>query len=78
MSLSLCVAGYIAVELAGVLNGLGTDTSLFVRRHCALRDFDSMLSSYLDTSMKKAGENIGGGGNLPHDGPVLIFLRWTG
>ena len=48
-------AGYIAVELAGVLNGLGSDTSLFVRKHCALRDFDTMISSYLDTSMKKAG-----------------------
>ena len=50
-------AGYIAVELAGVFNGLGTDTSLFVRKHCALRDFDEMVSSYLDTSMKKSGEH---------------------
>lgn len=49
-------AGYIAVELAGVFNGLGTDTSLFVRRHCALREFDEMISSYLDTSMKKSGK----------------------
>ena len=49
--------GYIAVELAGVFNGLGTDTSLFVRKHCALRDFDEMVSSYLDTSMKKSGEH---------------------
>jgi glutathione reductase (NADPH) len=49
-------AGYIAVELAGVLNGLGTDTSLFVRRHCALREFDDMVSSHLDTCMKKSGE----------------------
>mgnify|MGYP003386505457 CR=1 FL=1 len=50
-------AGYIAVELAGVFNGLGTDTSLFVRRHCALREFDEMISSYLDSSMKKSGED---------------------
>lgn len=49
-------SGYIAVELAGVFNGLGTDTSLFVRKHCALREFDTMISSFLDTSMKKAGE----------------------
>jgi len=48
-------AGYIAVELAGVLNGLGTDTSLFVRKHCALREFDTMISSFLDSSMKDAG-----------------------
>jgi len=40
--------GYIAVELAGVFNGLGTDTSLFVRGDKALRNFDTMLSTHLD------------------------------
>lgn len=54
-------AGYIAVELAGVLNGLGTDTSLFVRRHCALREFDDMISSHLDSAMKKSGECVRSG-----------------
>ena len=48
-------AGYIAVELAGVLNGLGSETHLFVRGAKALRNFDSMLSTHLDTSMRKAG-----------------------
>ena len=48
-------AGYIAVELAGVFNSLGTDTSLFVRRHCALREFDEMISSHLDKCMRKSG-----------------------
>ena len=48
-------AGYIAVELAGVLNGLGTDTSLCVRKEHALRSFDSMLMTELDKNMKKAG-----------------------
>lgn len=33
-------AGYIAVELAGVLQALGTDTSLVVRKNMALREFD--------------------------------------
>ncbi len=33
-------AGYIAVELAGVLNGLGTESHLFVRKHAPLRSFD--------------------------------------
>lgn len=51
-------AGYIAVELAGVFNGLGTDTSLFVRRDRALRSFDDMVSSHLDAQMKKAGMTI--------------------
>jgi glutathione reductase (NADPH) len=50
-------AGYIAVELAGVFNGLGTDTSLFVRGNHALRNFDSMLSEHLDKSMKHAGDS---------------------
>uniref|UniRef100_K3XAP0 FAD/NAD(P)-binding domain-containing protein n=1 Tax=Globisporangium ultimum (strain ATCC 200006 / CBS 805.95 / DAOM BR144) TaxID=431595 RepID=K3XAP0_GLOUD len=30
-------AGYIAVELAGVLNGLGSDTTIFCRKHGVLR-----------------------------------------
>jgi glutathione reductase (NADPH) len=48
-------AGYIAVELAGVFNGLGTDTTLFVRKDCALRNFDTMLSTHLDKNLKHAG-----------------------
>ena len=48
-------AGYIAVELAGVFNGLGSDTSLFVRKDCALRTFDTMLSSHLDKNLKHSG-----------------------
>lgn len=36
-------AGYIAVEIAGVLNALGTDTHLFVRKESPLRSFDPML-----------------------------------
>ena len=51
-------AGYIAVELAGVFNGLGTSTSLFVRGDTALRNFDTMLSSNLDASMKKSGVEV--------------------
>jgi Pyridine nucleotide-disulphide oxidoreductase len=51
-------AGYIAVELAGVFNGLGTDTSLFVRQGCALREFDSMISKSLDDAMKKSGISV--------------------
>ena len=51
-------AGYIAVELAGVFNGLGSDTSLFVRGATALRNFDSMISGFLDSSMKKSGMQL--------------------
>jgi glutathione reductase (NADPH) len=48
-------AGYIAVELAGVLNSLGTETHLVVRKGKALREFDPMISDGLDDAMVKAG-----------------------
>lgn len=48
-------AGYIAVELAGVLNSLGVETHLVVRKGHALREFDPMISDGLDAEMLKAG-----------------------
>ena len=48
-------AGYIAVELAGVLNSLGSKTHLVVRKHQALRNFDPDISAALDEEMLKAG-----------------------
>lgn len=47
-------AGYIAVELAGVLHSLGSDTHLAVRKHSPLRKFDPML---VDTLMKQMAED---------------------
>ncbi|MCO7226353.1 glutathione-disulfide reductase [Pleionea sp. CnH1-48] len=40
-------AGYIAVEIAGVLNALGSETHLIVRKEKPLRQFDDMLSDTL-------------------------------
>lgn len=51
-------AGYIAVELAGVLQSLGTDTSLVLRKDKALREFDEILSGTLDIEMRRQGINI--------------------
>ena len=51
-------AGYIAVELAGVLQSLGSDTSLVLRKERALRDFDELLSSRLDEEMKRNGISV--------------------
>ncbi|KAH0485648.1 MAG: hypothetical protein KVP17_000779 [Porospora cf. gigantea B] len=48
-------AGYIAVELAGVLQSLGTETHLIVRGDTALRGFDDMLKSNLDASLRRSG-----------------------
>jgi len=48
-------SGYIAVELAGVLNGLGVDTTIIIRTENILRQFDSMLGPQLMTQMKEDG-----------------------
>lgn len=48
-------SGYIAVELAGVFNGLGTDTTIVVRKDSVLRSFDNMLSDELMHAMKASG-----------------------
>jgi len=51
-------AGYIAVELAGVLNTLGSQTHLVVRKGKALRTFDPEVSDFLDAQMVKQGIHI--------------------
>lgn len=48
-------AGYIAVELAGMLNALGSETHLFVRHDAPLRNFDAMLSETLVQVMAQQG-----------------------
>jgi len=51
-------AGYIAVELAGVINGLGAEAHLFVRKHAPLRSFDNMLSETLVEVMNAEGPTL--------------------
>lgn len=51
-------AGYIAVEIAGVLNGLGADTHLFVRKHAPLRTFDPMIVDTLLEVMAAEGPQL--------------------
>lgn len=48
-------AGYISVELAGLLHGLGSKVHLFVRQHAPLRNFDSMLVDALVETMQTSG-----------------------
>jgi len=45
-------AGYIAVELAGMLQALGCDVTLAVRKTGFLREFDPMLSENLTEAMR--------------------------
>ncbi|KGJ88142.1 glutathione-disulfide reductase [Thalassotalea sp. ND16A] len=51
-------AGYIAVEIAGVLNALGSETTLLVRKHKPLRDFDEMMSETLVEIMASEGPTL--------------------
>lgn len=51
-------AGYIAVELAGVLNALGTDTHLIIRRDNVLRSFDTEISDYVTNKLAADGITI--------------------
>ncbi len=48
-------SGYISVELAGVLNGLGSTVSVLVRKTGVLRSFDAMLRDELTTAMTDSG-----------------------
>jgi glutathione reductase (NADPH) len=51
-------AGYIAVEVAGVLNALGSDVSLYLRKQHFLRSFDAMLREGLMEQMIEDGVSI--------------------
>eukprot|EP00968_Pinguiococcus_pyrenoidosus_P019169 scaffold2038_cov259-Pinguiococcus_pyrenoidosus.AAC.2 len=48
-------AGYIAVEMAGIFNGLGSDTSLFVRGSRPLRKFEEFIVDRLMAEMERTG-----------------------
>jgi glutathione reductase (NADPH) len=51
-------AGYIAVEIAGMLNALGCRVSLYLRKQHLLRRFDVMLREALTEAMLDDGINI--------------------
>ena len=48
-------SGYVAAELAGVFNGLGSETQIVVRKEGLLRSFDTMLSTKLMAAMRDSG-----------------------
>jgi len=51
-------AGYIAVELAGMLCGLGSKVQLLVRRDAPLRNFDHSISAALMLEMAAQGIDL--------------------
>jgi glutathione reductase (NADPH) len=51
-------SGYIAVELAGMLNALGADITMLLRREHLLRNFDAMLRENLTEELLGDGIDI--------------------
>ena len=50
--------GYIAVEFAGIFNGLGADTTLLYRGEEILRGFDDEVRHHLHAEMEKKGIRV--------------------
>ncbi|CCT75260.1 probable glutathione reductase (NADPH) [Fusarium fujikuroi IMI 58289] len=55
---ALIGAGYIAVEFAGMLNALGTETYLFIRHDKFLRTFDEMIQDEILSEYERVGIHI--------------------
>uniref|UniRef100_A0A2L2YJ85 Glutathione reductase n=1 Tax=Parasteatoda tepidariorum TaxID=114398 RepID=A0A2L2YJ85_PARTP len=51
-------AGYIAVELCGILKALGSDVYLAIRGEKVLRTFDNIISDVLTEEIKKSGVHL--------------------
>lgn len=51
-------SGYIAVEFAGIFNGLGVETTILHRGPRVLRGFDDELRGYLHEEMARKGVNF--------------------
>jgi len=63
---ALVGSGYVSVELAGVFQGLGSKTSVLVRKEGVLRSFDDMLRSELEKAMQASGITLETG-VVPHE-----------
>ena len=51
-------AGYIAVEIAGMLNAVGVEVHMFIREQTFLRSFDPMIQETMTKHYEKAGVKI--------------------
>uniref|UniRef100_W5K472 Glutathione reductase, mitochondrial n=1 Tax=Astyanax mexicanus TaxID=7994 RepID=W5K472_ASTMX len=51
-------AGYIAVEMAGILSSLGSTTSLIIRQGGVLRNFDALISSNCTRELQNSGIDL--------------------
>lgn len=66
-SVAVVGAGYIAVELAGMLAGFGCETSLVFRHDSVLRNFDTLLSEKLMENYQQLGVRL-----VPHFTPTQV------
>ena len=66
-------AGYIAVEIAGVLSALGTETHIFVRKESPLRSFDPLIIDTLVEVMATEGPTL-----HTHSTPKEIIKEYDG
>lgn len=57
-SIVIVGGGYIAVEFAGILHGLGVHTTLCHRGHKLLRGFDEDIRDFLGNEMTRKGINV--------------------
>jgi len=71
-------AGYIAVEFAGIFNGLGAETTLACRKGLVLRGFDEDIRVFVQDQMKEKGVNVRTETEIERiekqaDGSLLVF-----
>jgi glutathione reductase (NADPH) len=71
--------GYIAVEFAGIFDGLGSETHLLYRGELFLRGFDKDIREFVANEMTKKGVNLKFNTNVTaitkqEDGTLLVSL----
>ncbi len=76
-------SGYIAVELAGMLNAVGCEVSMFLRAEHLLRRFDDMLRESLMEEMLNDGVNIISSSSIDRveradDGTLSLYCAQSG
>lgn len=71
--------GYIAVEFAGILAGLGVETTLLYRGELFLRGFDTDIRKFTEQELRKKGINLRFGVNIDsvtsEDSHYLVTLN---
>ena len=57
-AIAIVGGGYIAVEFAGIMHGLGVETHILYRRDLFLRGFDDDLREHLSEEMAASGIHL--------------------